>query len=145
MRVAGAVWKGMVLVQMSAWSSRAVSPLEALRTREGGRHGKTNSSGWEGGGAVKGVDRAGSARKRGLSTRMAQVHRKLGEAGSREASARRGVAVAVSDMAAAESSPSSEKSSCLLEWCLHSRLVTEAMGLVLMAALEVLACAAGAA
>jgi hypothetical protein len=145
MQVAGAVWKGMVLVQMLAWSSWAVSPLEALRMREGGRHGKTNSSGWEGGGAVKGVDRAGSAQKWGLSTRMAQVHRKLGEAGSREASARRGVVVAISDMAAAESLPSSEKSSCLLERCLHSQLVMEAMGLVLMAALKVLTCATGAA
>jgi len=76
---------------------------------------------------------------------MAQVYRKLGEAGSREASARRGVAVAISDIAAAESLPSLEKSLCLLEWCLHSWLVTEVMGLVLMAALEVLTCAAGAA
>jgi hypothetical protein len=35
-----------------------------LRMRKGGRRGKTNSSGWEGGG-VEGVDQGGSAQSGG--------------------------------------------------------------------------------
>ena len=52
--------------------------LGTLRTWEGGRCGKTNSSGWEGGG-VEGVNRGGSAQSGG--TKVTQARRGLGQAG----------------------------------------------------------------